>query len=118
MGSGCTKQKSGQEVNAEATKDSEASFKEAMESGKIKPLRLVSLCEDGTLAVNSVEHEFTDEYFENIGICSYTWGHDRVDWFDRETGRSWKISCRVDCTNIQKFVQYLCRLAKSCILSP
>ena len=96
MGSGCSKQKSCQEVNAEAIKDSEAAFKEAMESGKIKPLRLVSLCEDGTLAVNSVSHEFTDEYFENVGICSYTWGHDRVDWFDRETGRFWKISSRAE----------------------
>ena len=89
MGSGCTKQ-------AAAVVSCDTTFNDAIASGKIKPLRLVSLSENGDLSVQSVEHEFTDEYFAKIGICSYTWGHDRVDWYDSETELTWKISNRAE----------------------
>lgn len=69
---------------------------EAMDSGKVKPLRLVSLGANSELVVQSVEHEFSDSYFANIGICSYTWGHDRVDWYDKETDLTWKISDKAE----------------------
>ena len=102
MGSGCCKQLASQETNTGMEKselkisEAKKNFEDALTKGKIKPLRLVSLNEHGYLSVQSVEHEFTDEYFLKIGICSYTWGHDRVDWFDSETGLTWEISSRAE----------------------
>ena len=81
-------------------------FEEALSTGKIKPLRLASFDENKKINIQSVDHEFSDEYFANIGICSYTWGHARVDWYDKETGLTWKVSDRAEkmcCAALQFF---------------
>ena len=75
---------------------SKLDYDTAIANGVVKHLRLASLAKDGSILVDSVDFEFTDEYFANVGICSYTWGFKRINWFDKETGLTWEISDRAE----------------------
>ena len=53
-------------------------YKDGMESGKVKVIRLASLSSSGAVKVESVDTEIDDETFRDVGICSYTWGFERT----------------------------------------
>ena len=38
--------------------------------------------------------DINDDTFGDVGVCSYTWGHDRAKWVDAETGETWDTSSR------------------------
>jgi hypothetical protein len=81
-------------------------YKRALSSGKVQVIRLASLDEDGNIIVRSVHDiQFDDQYFKDVGICSYTWGFDRVAWTDGETGLTWEIAdrCEEMCRAALKF---------------
>lgn len=83
----------------------ELTYEDALSKGKVNVVRLASLDDNGDIIVQSIDFPINDETFKNIGICSYTWGFDRVEWFDKETGLTWEISsrCEAMCRAALKF---------------
>ena len=71
-------------------------YEHALSKGIVQVVRLASLNQDGEIEVKSIDFPINDDTFQNIGICSYTWGFDRVDWTDKETGLTWEIASRCE----------------------
>ena len=81
------------------------SYQDALSMGKVQVLRLASLNRKGDIVVQSTNVQINDETFQNVGICSYTWGFDRTRWYDDETGLEWEIAdrCEEMCRAALKF---------------
>ncbi|GFH44402.1 predicted protein [Chaetoceros tenuissimus] len=71
-------------------------YEKSLAKGQIQVLRLASLDENGNIKVQSVDIEVNDDTFQDVGICSYTWGFDRVEWYDEETGMAWEVASRCE----------------------
>ena len=71
-------------------------YEKSLAKGKIQVLRLASLDKNGNIKVQSVNIEVNDDTFQDVGICSYTWGFDRVEWYDEETGMTWEVASRCE----------------------
>ena len=97
--------KMGNVCGTNTTNIGELGYKEALARGKVQVLRLASLDDNGDIIVQSVKCPINDETFQDVGICSYTWGFDRVKWFDKETGLTWDIAsrCEAMCRAALKF---------------
>ena len=98
---------------------SKTPYEEALSRGDVQVLRLASLDSNGDIQVKSTDIEINDETFHNVGICSYTWGLDRVTWYDEETGLSWEVADRCEdmCRAALKFypqvwIDGLCMIQK------
>jgi hypothetical protein len=92
--------------NSICLNDPEKKYKRALATEQVQIVRLASLDENDNLVVRSIKDiEFSDEAFRDVGICSYTWGFDRVPWTDSETGLTWEISnrCEAMCRAALKF---------------